>query len=235
MALTCRWCNNEAGTRYDAEAKKQEALRLFLAGQSADPMRVEYTIGGVTNRGNMHLSGNGVLLLGVPEVNNPADVERMAQIMDSLVDSGDTRFRLDWRPTIRISPNHARVSWLRTGYLVAFAALGWSYILRSTLDPLRAQFEDPLNITVPPLSLYEPTADPLRREVLIVEEPDEQRSVVISIGRRLIFLPAIDGPRSLDELADALGSHHTARRLQYSFFGKRLPWPRKPQYLLDPS
>ncbi|MEV0453717.1 HNH endonuclease [Catellatospora methionotrophica] len=234
MALTCKWCNNEAGARYDAEAKKQEDLRLFLAGESADPMRVAYTVGGVTNRGNMHISGNGVLLLGVPKVNNPTDVERFAQVMDSVVDSGEARFRLDWRPTIRISPNHARVSWLRTGYLVAFAALGWSYILRSTFDPLRAQFEDPLNITVPPLSLYEPTADPLRREVIIIEEPSEQRSVVIRIGRQLIFLPPIDGQRSLVELADALGSHHTSRRVQYSFSGKRLPWPHRPQYLLDP-
>lgn len=233
MALTCRWCNNEAGTRYDAEAKKQEMLRLFLAGESTDPMRVEYTIGGVTNRGNMHLSGNGALLLGVPQANNPADVERLAQAMDSLVDSGG--FRLDWRPTMRISSNHARVSWLRTGYLVAFAALGWSYILQPALDPLRAQFEDPVNITVPPLILHEPSADPLRREVHIVEEPSEQRSVVISIGRRLIFLPSIDDSRPLDELARALGVQQTSRRVQFSFSGKRLPWPRKPQYFLDPS
>src|SRR6266542_6919896 len=30
LALTCRWCNNDSGKHFDAEAQKQERLRLIV-------------------------------------------------------------------------------------------------------------------------------------------------------------------------------------------------------------
>jgi hypothetical protein len=56
LALTCRACNNDAGTFYDAEAEKQERMRSFLTGQHQGLMRGTYTVNGVSHRGEMHLA-----------------------------------------------------------------------------------------------------------------------------------------------------------------------------------
>jgi hypothetical protein len=56
LALTCRACNNDAGTFYDAEAEKQERMRSFLTGQYQGLMRGTYAVDGVSHRGEMHLA-----------------------------------------------------------------------------------------------------------------------------------------------------------------------------------
>jgi 5-methylcytosine-specific restriction endonuclease McrA len=37
LVLTCRTCNNHAGSKFDAEADKQQRLSQFVSGQSERP------------------------------------------------------------------------------------------------------------------------------------------------------------------------------------------------------
>lgn len=68
LALTCKSCNNGAGTLFDAEAQKQHDLRSIFAGQADQPIRAALSIDGVTLNGDWHMAGNaGMTIFGVPK------------------------------------------------------------------------------------------------------------------------------------------------------------------------
>lgn len=134
-----------------------------------------------------------------------------------------------------LSVTRARLSWVRAAYLAAFAALGWRYMFLPHLDPLRAQLADPAVSLLPPLALFDPAAPRERRQVLVVQEPDELRSLAVVLGRHTVFLPGLEDPQPFDALSAALARHSapTTPHLRLEFAGKQVPWPIEPRYALD--
>jgi hypothetical protein len=131
----------------------------------------------------MHVTGQtGMFLMGVPKINNPANVERMEKHMSMLSETRSTDFRFTVTPQLRYFPDRARVSWIRTAYLAAFALLGWTYILQPALQPIREQLMNPSTITLPLLSMYDPSGDPDRHELWSIKQPTEHQSLLIISG-----------------------------------------------------
>lgn len=262
LALTCRACNNVAGTFFDAEAEKQERMRSFLTGQHQGLMRGTYTVNGVSHRGEMHLApmlgdgpapitfvgpdakvgdpvvmaftneGMGMYLQSVAKINNPPEAQRFEQVLGAAVEN---QVQIDIRltPRFRFSAERARVSWVRSAYLVAFAALGWSYILQESLAQVRNQFEVREKAFFPEIALYDHGASPEQREILLVAEPAACQSVMVAMGAHVVFLPVPGKPCSLETLANAVQTHyHQAKNSQtpLAFVGTPIPWPTKPEY-----
>jgi HNH endonuclease len=235
LLLTCRRCNNDAGHRFDAEARKQQRLRQLFSGQSQQSETARFTVGDITTKVEMHVAGQaGMLLMGVPSINNPANLERMEEHMRLLSETRSTDFRFTVTPELRHHPDRARVSWIRTAYLAAFALFGWKYILQPALQPIREQLMNPSTITLPLLSMYDPNGDPGRHEIWAIKQPTEHRSLLVIYGQQGVFLPIPNDPRSLDELARSLGAH-TGELVRYAFTGDIFPWPSRPEHLLDPA
>jgi len=235
LVLTCRTCNNHAGSKFDAEARKQERLWEFLSGQSEHPETAAFTLGDITTRVEMHVTGRtGMLLMGVPKINNPADMDLMEQYMRMLSETRSTDFSFTATPQLRYFPDRARISWIRTAYLAAFALFGWKYVLQPVLQPVRDQLMNPADVTLPLLSTYSPDGDLGRHELWIIKQPAEHQSLLTISGRHGVFLPLPDDPRSLEELARSLGAR-TGDPVHYAFKGDMFPWPSRPEHLLDPS
>ncbi len=239
LALTCRNCNNESGRTFDGEARKQEVMRRFLAGESSEPMKIRYTLDGVTTNADLHMAGQtGMFIAGAPApaANNPADVERLMEVMDTYVGDNTRDFNFQIQTRMRVDDNVARVSWIRTAYLVAFAAFGWRYVTQRALDPLRVQFRTFNTITLPVLSMTDRgEIDWSRREIWLIEEPVERRCLMVVCGPHRVFLPILDDPRTLDDLSkDMLGGHEDfSKPATLNVQGKIFPWPKKPAYALD--
>jgi HNH endonuclease len=235
LVLTCRKCNNDTGSKFDAEVHKQQRLWQFLSGQSERPETATFTVDGITTRVEMHVTGQtGMLFIGVPEINNPADVELTDEHMRMLSETRSKDFRFAVSPRVKYLPDRARVSWIRTAYLAAFAFFGWKYILQPTLQPIREQLMNPSAVTLPSLSMYDPNGNPGRRELWVVKEPAEHRSLLVISGRHGVFLPLPNDPRSLEELARSLGARADGP-VSYAFTGDMFPWPSRPEHLLDPA
>lgn len=264
LALTCRTCNNDSGTFYDAEAEKQQRMRSFLAGRHQGPVRGTYTVNGVSHRGDIHLgpghgdglapitfvganakegdpvimaatdTGVALYLQSITKINNPPEAARFDQALGDAVDN--QRLDLSFEPKIRFSAERARVSWVRSAYLAAFAALGWTYILQESLAQIRDQFKPGENAAFPEITRYEPGADPDRRQILLVTKPSDCASVLIAIGSHLLFLPAVGKPCSPSDLADALRvryQHAHDSQTQVTFTGTAISWPENPKYAVD--
>lgn len=264
LALTCRACNNDSGTLYDAEAEKQQRLRSFLAGRHQGAVRGTYTVNGVSHRGDIHLTpghgdglapitfvgadakeGDPVIMAAtntgvalyfqsITKINNPPEAARFDQALGDAVDN--QRLDLSVEPKVRFSAERARVSWVRSGYLAAFAALGWTYILQESLAQVRDQLQARERAAFPEITRYEPGADPDRREILLVTEPSDCASVLIAIGAHLLFLPPAGKPCSLSDLANALRvryQHTRDSQTVVTFTGIAISWPARPQYAAD--
>ncbi len=175
-----------------------------------------------------------MLFLGVPGINKPGDAERMEEYMRELSASRSTDFRITITPQARYSHDHARVSWVRTGYLAAFELLGWRYILQPALQPIRDQLMNPSAVTLPSLSMCIPDSEADRRELWLVREPARLQSLLVMAGQHGVFLPLPNDHRTLSELASSVGPG-TDGPVKLAVTGGVFPWPAGPTHLLDPA
>ena len=234
VVLTCKQCNSRAGGKFDGPAHAQDRIRRLLSGQGGRPETATFAVDGFAARVEMRTAGQaGMIFTVVPQINNPADLDRVEAHMRELSATRSTDFRIEITPQARYSPGHARISWVRTGYLAAFAVFGWRYILQPVLQPVRDQLNDPSAVTLPPLSMYIPGGDSDRREIWVVKEQADRRSLLVLSGRHGVFLPLPGDSRTLSQLADSIGGH-TPGPVRHAFIGDMIPWPRGPEHLLDP-
>ena len=56
LLLTCRGCNNSAGTKLDAAAKIKEDVQIAMAGKGGRPHHIKAMIGELTVQGELHTS-----------------------------------------------------------------------------------------------------------------------------------------------------------------------------------
>jgi HNH endonuclease len=234
LVLTCRRCNNTAGSTMDADAERREAMHNFFAGRSSGrDLRAEFAVGDVKIKGNIDSTSGAILLSVVPKANNPRDVAEMCRTLEAWAAEG-VGGRIGFRFAERVSLTSARLSWVRAAYLAAFAAFGWRYVFLSCLNPLRAQLADPPANILPPLALLDPGASPERRQLLVVQDPHELRSLAVVLGRYTVFLPGLEeNPQPFAALATVLARFFALPMPRRQCVGKQVPWPAEPRYALD--
>ena len=234
LALTCATCNNTAGSAFDAHAERREAIDDFYAGGGPNrAMRAEFAVGNVLTRGNIHRAGDALLLVGEPKANDPKLMEEMTRTLNAWATGEATGARIGFRPTENMSVTRARLSWVRAAYVAAFAVLGWRYVLMSCLNPLRAQLADPTASLLPPLGMVDLAASRDRRQLFIVQEPEELRSIAVILGRYTVLLPWVEDPQPFEALSNALAQYSELPRPRPQLTGKHVPWPPEPLYALD--
>jgi len=235
LVLTCKECNNTAGTRLDEQARlREEQLDLLIGRPSGRALTAKITVGDSTTQGDIRIVDDALLLFVDPNRSDPTQHAKMTKTLDQWTSGSLRGGSMGFELTSRMKVVRARLSWLRAAYLVAFAALGWHYIDRPFLAPLRAQLAAPDVPLLPPLALVDPDAAPDNRDLVIVQDPHELRSLAVVLGRYTVFLSGLEDPQPFMSLASALsGSPVQPGRRQISWRGKRIPWPTRPMYALD--
>ncbi len=89
------------------------------------------------------------------------------------------------------------IGWLRAAYLIAFTAWGYQYILIQALDCVREQIRTPAVALIESFSVVVPKASPQERQLVLLEEPAEIRSLIVWMGAVIVFLPE-PGSNQLD-------------------------------------
>ncbi|MFB6876884.1 HNH endonuclease [Streptomyces sp. NBC_00487] len=234
MLLTCKRCNNDAGRDFDSHAQMRAEFYNMLAGKGTKrPLRAVFEAGDTRVNGVAQSAGNGWFLEGVPKQNHPAMLDAHETELRAASESGETA-GIKFTVKARFSSKHADVSWVRSAYLAAFSALGWSYILQPALNPIREQIKPGSPATLPSIIGFNPSHDARLRQIMIVEKPEELSSVVVRIGHYTVFLPDLWGTRTLDQLAASIsGLWDEAGKVPFSLNGKIVPWPTRPMYALD--
>ncbi len=66
---------------------------------------------------------------------------------------------------------------------------------------------------------------------MLIEHPEELRSIAVQMGRHTVFLPPLDDSEDLyDRLARYRGRDN---QFEADWAGKLIPWPDSPKHVLD--
>lgn len=234
MLLTCRECNNNSGTNFDADAVQKAIADAFVRGAVTPEVRATSYIDGIPLRGTAKSTESGISLASVPGQNDPKVEAAYMRAMDSLAGDEHASSRFSFTVHTRYDETRARVSLIRASYLAAFAGLGWSYILRPEMKFIRDQLKSPRGQILETYIFRDSDSPISTRRFLLVDDPDELRCVAVTIGEYSVFLPGLWNPLTWDELAAAFCHRREAEdRLNLTLSGKEVPWPTRPMYLLD--
>ncbi|MGI5284882.1 hypothetical protein ACQEVF_16295 [Nonomuraea polychroma] len=235
MLLTCKRCNNTAGSDFDSHAATKADADDFVRGRvTGRPLPMTSYVDGIPLRGTAEWTDSGVQLFGIPKQNDRKVQAAHFEALDAYVESGNPRPNHSFTVNTRFDEARVRISWIRAAYLAAFAALGWSYIFRGIMDPYRKQLQQPESKILPTYILRDPNVSPEARRVLLVEQPDELRCVAVVLGEHTVFLPGLFRPMTCDELVEAFAGQRTeGDQLNVSLDGKEVPWPKRATYFLD--
>jgi hypothetical protein len=227
IAVTCHDCNSRGGHTVDHELRRVETVLEFAERRMTAPMPAKFRIGDVEQRGEAIFGPDGPKLVGIPRQNHPETTEAVTAALAETAASGST----DWTIGLTFqSPNFRRasVAWLRTGYLVAFAVLGYTYVLRSELDPVREQIRAPDETILSRYCMMTSTSRP-DRVVSFIEEPLEYASVIVQASNAAVLLPSNTLPGTYERLA-AIEPWPPGEQ---TLSGTTAPWPTSPVYALD--
>lgn len=129
LVLTCKRCNNSAGTKLDADAAVKELVRSAMAGTREHRERVRAAIGDLRVNAEVHLSGGRYSLVVPRHVNKPGT----AAALKAAVQLGSS-MTVEYR---RFSELGAKISWFRPGYLALSAVAGYAFALDPAMEIVR--------------------------------------------------------------------------------------------------
>ena len=171
-----------------------------------------------------------VTIVAPPELNDSREADAHEEALRQALDEGEATLRFHVRG---FDDRKAQVALLRSAYLVAYAALGCVYVLRSELDLVRRQIAQPDETIVERFVVHRRHLHP-GCALAYLRRPRSLESVVVKIDDHLVFLPGLTrGPTIYERLAK--------RRLwppRRHFFGKTFEvtpfdWPTRPEHLFD--
>jgi hypothetical protein len=233
VALGCRTCNNLAGRTFDAEMEKWHALTTLDTPDIARPVRATIEIADMAARGEFVADGENVRFSTVPKQNPPGVADAIGERM-SLVDEG---MPFDLTLAESALPRWSAIGWMRSAYLIAFAALGYTYIVGTpALEPLRRQFLEPDCEHIPidavlPVGTDRRQDHKTRQLRAAVSGHDTDGMLVAVLGWHLIHLPA---PGASSDFYDRLANDSAfAMRATQVNRWRSIPFPRRMECALD--
>jgi hypothetical protein len=231
VVLTCKDCNNGAGSRYDAQLSALERFIDFGQGTMTDSEKMRIRIQGNLLNADIHAVGDNIDVFVDYKRNSPDRHITFVELLSQLA-SGDSydNVTLDLAlPSFRFKD--ARMSLLRSAYLAAFAALGYTYIRHSELDLVRRQLLDPSQELIAFYAGTDPSKPRRGNFIMLTSEPKWLDSLVVTMGRHTVFLPGFEQPSGfyvrLAQHVDSSG------KWAGSASGRRLAWPTSPKFAMD--
>lgn len=142
LLLTCRSCNNTAGTQVDAHARRREDVIEASDGTSKQSLKVRVGIPGVPKlQALLESSESGAQRVQIIAANNnPA---HLAALKATGVIKAGTPLEIELRGDDRYAELSANMSWFRSGFLALFAVGGYKYSLDPAFNIVQDQLRTP--------------------------------------------------------------------------------------------
>lgn len=172
--LTCRGCNNLAGTLLDSHVSKQLELESQFSGKNSKPIKVHLNFrehGQITAFLSVH-NGN-FRILTAPKKSNPKAIERLEAHLSNPPDN--VTFDVVMRAW---NPNRADIGKMRIAYLIAFSRLGYSLFLNPNVNLIREQIMKPHEKLLDHPGIF--SNDDAYLGVTLVKEPREAQCILVS-------------------------------------------------------
>jgi hypothetical protein len=232
IVLTCHKCNSKAGHTIEAQLHRRRELIKFaqaLTGEGDYSGRIQLTMSETETNVDAEIE-DGQLRMVVPdEINDPEHREGQFEKLDQMAEN-DTwdGYKFNVSPAIRYNPRVADLSYLKSGYLAAFAALGYLYAMQKSLEVVREQLSNPEEQLISNYMITLPESEPTERKMIRVEEP--LNAIAVQIDRRLVFLPPVD---SHDKFYESFNELFKSQSDSSNFRGMQWDFPAGPEFHID--
>lgn len=225
IVLTCTACNSGAGHEADNHARREADLIGFATGAPTEmKAQLRTKAGRVPIR--LSIADRNVSMLGVVKASSKAARDLVQGDCQGAVGEGNWQgftFNIDFPG---FSPDRAAASWLRSAYLVFFAALGYRFVYRQEMNVVRTRIQNPELKVLATFRLIRPENAP-EPTLVYIQEPEAFRSYVMFYGHHAVFLPGYNDQHLYERLAEQ-------RPGEITFSGKQYPWPQHgPIFLHD--
>jgi len=239
ILLTCKKCNNRSGSQLGRHAKLREKVRRFEEAITGardgetfrirlDPGHEGQDVGALATFTRREDGSPHIRINVLQDHSNPEHLATFSDKMESASEVDgipDLSFGVQWRPGY--IANRARVADLRSAYLVAFALLGYRWLLTNpSLDKVRRQIQEPDEEVLSGYMFAPPENLDSGRRVVLIKEPEPL--IWIQLDREGVFLPPIQGRADFYEhmLEEYFGTNLNLR-------GHEVQWPTKLEMFAD--
>lgn len=234
IALTCKKCNNDIGAPLDNAMRELVNLVSFVNERKwfgAQPLKAEVELkgSGAPATAIIQAIGDGMIISCDPNINENASHERHAIAWEDFVNTGSTKWGMNVQIHTTYEHRNRLIGLLKSAYIVAFAALGYRYILQPEVRNVRRQILAPHRLRIPTFSVTSPQEPTETRRLFAVDYPARLRSLIVQMGKHIVFLPH---PAGNPTLYEALWRERN-EPAEESFRGHDIPWPSRPMHTLD--
>ena len=174
--LTCRRCNNTAGTQLDSHLVR----RVSVEGRSK-PILADVEFRGTKFRGEVHLpesASDSFRIYGIPKRSDPREINRFFSLLDEGIwDGQELQLHLEGGYV----PVRSAVALLRSAYLLMFRLFGYRYVCDRSAVAIRESISQPTMETdgLKGISWRVDYSPPSEMGVSIVTQPREFRSFIV--------------------------------------------------------
>jgi hypothetical protein len=139
LLLTCKDCNNTAGTELDAHARRKENVLDVMKGEPIRPLKVRVEHRGHRVNARLMVSDSGWAFQVVKHANSPA---ALRAFQEAGPPTAGTPINVEFDGD-RFSELSAKMSWFRSGFLALFAAFGYRFSFDPALEIVKRQLRSP--------------------------------------------------------------------------------------------
>lgn len=174
--LTCKICNNSAGSELESHLRKQLAADAFF--RRTPGMQVETRFKpfpSVNLAAVTQLTGdNTIEVICDPSRSDPKALERYYALEK---EKGLSTITLQFQPGYRI--NRPQVALIRIAYLLAFCEFGYGFLMNPNLIPVRHQIQNSEEKVLPSWGLMHADFPDSMLGINVIDEPRVLRSFLV--------------------------------------------------------
>jgi hypothetical protein len=221
IVLTCKSCNNYAGTQYDNQPKQrarfESAAKAIMPGKTEGSGNFLLELGGITVRAAMVSDG----IKKSFNLSNQHNDPRTLQAFRDYLARNSKGANLTVKHKSNFVPRREKISHLKTTFLTLSAKFGYSFALHYELSSVRKQL----------LNAHED-----HHEHIEVSCPDMPRRMIAVDEKHSLALVRFNGPTHVLPWINADYRNfefHKSRNFKMNISGKLFSLPRSFEALLD--
>jgi hypothetical protein len=176
LTLTCKICNNRAGTELESHLSKKLHADAFLSGAPGIQMEARFCPDpSVDLTAIVQFMQNRVVDIRYdPNRSNPDDVSKLHEMEDADEISGITlRFLLGYKI------NRPEVALIRIAYLLAFARFGYGFLINHSLERIRYQIQNSAEKNLPDWGILKGVFPDSAIGISVIYEPRYLQSFLV--------------------------------------------------------
>ena len=219
LVLTCKDCNDYGGHQLDWHWGNSLDVVGFFTGELTAPCTARFICGDAATTVEITSVDTAVQLRIIGHASDEKSISGQEATLRSYREENPPTLRIQFQKS-RFSERRVRASVLRAGYLMGFALAGYRFL--GLWHPIREQIQKPDERRLPRLVIYDVAHPMNRRELALVHEPADCRSLLVGFGKWTALMPLTTDSRLFEPLLE---------RESYSFQATRLePWPTEPTF-----